>query len=431
MERPSKNPIIFLPGLMGSIGGEMIPGLKDWSFGVASTVYDPLIEGLEEMGYRKDQNLFICYYDWRKNTEEIMENFLLPMMQTVKTKYPNQSVDIIGHSMGGVVARQYVQGKYYHWDVEKLIMLGTPNKGSLDAYYLWSTGQLAPSRRKSFLKIIYRGYIWLLTKILNIPMGVKDLKKLHENFQGLLDLIPTYDYGDFLWVEDAPNKWVKIPRRNIKYKNKRLDYLNRDLQLLKNRVKEIKCFVGTGYETNKELILDRKALLMQRKELIRDVRATLEGDNTVTVKSASIEGVENIIMPTTHRGIVKECIGSIAQIYGVELEARSTSTEEEHDETLHIIFKGEVDLTLDLNGKTLMTYSKKTVNSFLSHYREEFVGEYVWLVMKNVPNGNYSLKLNNGTKQGLKMLVMATTVEEEYSSGVGSTKSQEIMRFTL
>ena len=34
---------------------------------------------------------------------------------------------LIGHSMGGVVSREYVQGNFYNGDVDKIITLDTPH----------------------------------------------------------------------------------------------------------------------------------------------------------------------------------------------------------------------------------------------------------------------------------------------------------------
>ncbi|HDO23621.1 MAG TPA: lecithin--cholesterol acyltransferase, partial [bacterium] len=51
-------------------------------------------------------------------------------------------VDIIAHSMGGLVARSYIQDANYRNDVGKLIMLGAPNYGSSDVYTLWEGGHV-------------------------------------------------------------------------------------------------------------------------------------------------------------------------------------------------------------------------------------------------------------------------------------------------
>lgn len=37
---------------------------------------------------------------------------------------------LIGHSMGGVVSREYVQGDFYNGDVDKIIILDSPHEGT-------------------------------------------------------------------------------------------------------------------------------------------------------------------------------------------------------------------------------------------------------------------------------------------------------------
>ncbi len=431
MKTASKNPIIFLPGLMGSMGGEMIQGLGTWSFGIAKWVYEPLIDGLENIGYRRDQNLFICYYDWRKGIEEIVEEYLIPIVDKARKKFPHQTIDILCHSMGGIVARQYLQGDSYKGNVERLVMMGTPNRGSIDAYYLWSTGTLVPARKKTLLKILYRGYIWMLTKMLHIPIGSKDIEKLHQHFRGLADLIPSNNYGDFLCIEEEHEEWIRIPRRYMKYNNHKLDKLNNDMQRLKNAVKEIHCFAGMGYETNHLLVLNREQLMKYNQEVIQDVLTTIRGDNSVTLESASIDGFHNTIIPTTHRGIVKGCLPYITRLYGVNIEEVETSTNEELEETLHIIFKGDIEFSLELENKSFMSYEGKRVITVNEYLKEDYINSFSWVGIKNVPKGLYSLKLSSAVTQNVSILVMSTSVEEEYSDEISYLKNQPIIQFKI
>ena len=37
---------------------------------------------------------------------------------------------LIGHSMGGVASREYVQGNFYNGDVDKIITLDSPHEGT-------------------------------------------------------------------------------------------------------------------------------------------------------------------------------------------------------------------------------------------------------------------------------------------------------------
>lgn len=48
--------------------------------------------------------------------------------------YTNASLPIIAHSMGGLVTRSHIQSNEYNDHINKLLMLGTPNNGSLGSY---------------------------------------------------------------------------------------------------------------------------------------------------------------------------------------------------------------------------------------------------------------------------------------------------------
>ena len=56
-------------------------------------------------------------------------------MAQLHQSYPGVRVDLIGHSMGGLVARAYVEGPGYTGGVHRLIQCGTPNHGSTWARY--------------------------------------------------------------------------------------------------------------------------------------------------------------------------------------------------------------------------------------------------------------------------------------------------------
>jgi pimeloyl-ACP methyl ester carboxylesterase len=45
-------------------------------------------------------------------------------------QFPKLAIDIVAHSMGGLVAREYIEGNRYAGSVDHLIMIGTPNGGS-------------------------------------------------------------------------------------------------------------------------------------------------------------------------------------------------------------------------------------------------------------------------------------------------------------
>ena len=56
-------------------------------------------------------------------------------MQNVRDRFPNVRLHILAHSMGGLVARHYVESDDYAGGVENLILIGTPNLGTRWASY--------------------------------------------------------------------------------------------------------------------------------------------------------------------------------------------------------------------------------------------------------------------------------------------------------
>ena len=47
----------------------------------------------------------------------------------------------MAHSMGGLVAREYTQSADYENDIDQLIFLGTPHRGSPKDYLAWEAGR--------------------------------------------------------------------------------------------------------------------------------------------------------------------------------------------------------------------------------------------------------------------------------------------------
>jgi len=79
----------------------------------------------------EERGLQVAYFSYPGDqaiTEDVklLEKHLSALHET----FPGIRVDLIGHSMGGLIARAYVEGDAYAGDVDHLIMVGTPNSGS-------------------------------------------------------------------------------------------------------------------------------------------------------------------------------------------------------------------------------------------------------------------------------------------------------------
>lgn len=74
------------------------------------------------------QVAYFCYPSDQPIEDDL--NLLRQNLNTLHESFDGIRVDLIGHSMGGLIARAYVEGSDYRGDVDHLIMVGTPNGGS-------------------------------------------------------------------------------------------------------------------------------------------------------------------------------------------------------------------------------------------------------------------------------------------------------------
>src|SRR3989344_2085403 len=118
------DPVIIIPGIMGSAtkNGKLVidPILH---------TYDDLIATLKANGYEEGKDLFTFPYEWR-DSNVLTANLLKDKINEVKTICDCSKVDLVAHSMGGLVAREYIQSGQYNHDVDQVIFLGTPHNGA-------------------------------------------------------------------------------------------------------------------------------------------------------------------------------------------------------------------------------------------------------------------------------------------------------------
>ena len=153
-----KTPVLLIPGIMGSTKRQgfllqsrvtpvLIRDIPLWN-SRALQIHDPnnavgfnsLTAELEQNGHTFGCDLFHVPYDWSLSVPTIAELYLKPWITHAKEVSGKSRVDIVAHSMGGLVSRAYIQGHEYEQDVRKLIMAGTPNQGSTNSYFSWEGG---------------------------------------------------------------------------------------------------------------------------------------------------------------------------------------------------------------------------------------------------------------------------------------------------
>jgi pimeloyl-ACP methyl ester carboxylesterase len=98
--------------------------------------YQQLIDDLETCGFREgDKTLVVAAYDWRKDNADSAKTLAKHIDDTVDLHGPSSDISLIGHSMGGLVGRYYLEsGNFSNRAgfkcVRRLITFGTPHQGA-------------------------------------------------------------------------------------------------------------------------------------------------------------------------------------------------------------------------------------------------------------------------------------------------------------
>lgn len=100
--------------------------------------YDKLFDDLKELGYEPNKTLFSFPYDWRQSnieTAKLLRDFIDRNPTT-----QNGGFDLIVHSMGGLSALYYLHELGGASKVRRVVFLGTPFAGSMNALATLSDG---------------------------------------------------------------------------------------------------------------------------------------------------------------------------------------------------------------------------------------------------------------------------------------------------
>ncbi|MCX6753219.1 MAG: hypothetical protein NTW62_02660 [Candidatus Nomurabacteria bacterium] len=139
--------------------------------------FDGLIDELESGGYTEGTDLFVFPYDWRKNDKDatiLLDSKIVAVLaQTGASK-----VDIVAHSMGGLVAKEYIAQNGAE-KIDKLIFLGTPHLGAPKAYKVLTYGD------DMGINILFH----------SIPLlNANRVKFISQNMPGVFELLPSQKY---------------------------------------------------------------------------------------------------------------------------------------------------------------------------------------------------------------------------------------------
>ncbi|MBP1466332.1 permease [Candidatus Chloroploca sp. M-50] len=201
-------PVLFIPGITGSFNLGVLLNwrgstLKDWNFPPFTDYGKQLTAAFTAAGYRRDHDFFVAFYDWRMSVKDSATTYLKPWIDLAKKRSGAATVILIGHSMGGLVARSYLQSPAYEDDVAHLITLGTPHRGAADSYYAWGGGE---PKSDGQIKLVFDVYLWYLRHAHPFQTELDRLRAMRTLVPGVRDLLPI---DGFLLNEGGP----ALPKR--------------------------------------------------------------------------------------------------------------------------------------------------------------------------------------------------------------------------
>ncbi|MHB0978233.1 MAG: lipase/acyltransferase domain-containing protein [Minisyncoccota bacterium] len=342
---PLHNPVIIVPGIMGSYLNDQndsevwmnlfkmsLPGEDSYlgelelsdvgtSLNVLKPVdiirkiniplftrdtFDGLIKTLENSGYVENIDLFVFPYDWRVDVSETA-NKLKETIDKIKFQTEATKVDLLVHSMGGLVAKDYIK-KFGNDSVENFIDLATPHNG-------------AP---KSFETIMYGE-----TDVAILNQNI--IKSISQNMPSVYELLPSQKYFDDTdqnyryYVFDGVNNadrltfeqtksYLKTAGRNSLLVD-RADVLHQEIDNLNPADYGVKTYniVGCGTPTIGQIYV----LSREGDHYSYNIRM-INGDGTVPLKSAKalpalktyfVKNAQHAVMPSASG--VKEIVASI------------------------------------------------------------------------------------------------------------------------
>lgn len=330
-EADEPEPVIIIPGMLASQNKKVLYEDQEggaWKFVFGGNVYKGLIKKLEQAGFVQGETLFIAHYDWRLPVSESAPQYLAPVIVQAKQASGSEKVDIIAHSMGGLLARSYIQGESYGDDVDQLITLGSPHQGAADAYVAWEGGKFPVGWDSGT-----RARVFVTERALKKTRGLPTIQRplsFRTFFPGLKDVLPTETFTQKNGQPTGPETLIE--------KNTFLATLNTGINNLAAKLGSFHTIAGKIEKTLEKVTLSTtrspEDIALQRW---RDgapnpdppLPDSSEGDNRVLISSAQISGNKLTIENATHIGLLDKAQNQLLDILGVDPVAESFPSDPE------------------------------------------------------------------------------------------------------
>lgn len=413
-----RDAVIVVPGIVGSFNLLALFGDKEggiWGPVPFHKIYQGLVMRLEAEKYVRNKDLFVAYYDWRQNNAESATEFLAPIIQEAKKK--TGKVDIIAHSMGGLLVQQYITSdKYTPGEIDRFVMLGTPNEGSSAAYLPWEGGVFPTT-----WSVPIRFYMDNIHNALRKKRGVEDVapKSYRQIFPSLKELLPI---GTFVKKDGTETlsgerntflEALKAARANLPA----VGVTTTTIAGIDNTT------LGTVEVASERTAEDETLERWRDGHPIEEVPApnNAEGDKTV-LKTSALFGTRQVVVGNIpHNALPEYAQNDALKAIGVQSSRPKIFTYTEPKWLTGFVVLSPVDITItDVNGKVVSKDQNDFGDNAYISMQDESVGaegEEVpkLIILKDLPLGTYTVHLT-GTGTGEYTVIITHTDEETTTS---------------
>jgi pimeloyl-ACP methyl ester carboxylesterase len=397
-------PVIIVPGIMGSWYSDE----DGWQLDPILNTYDNLWESFKLAGYEENKTLFAFPYQWR-NSNVISAGYLKSKINEVKSICECEKVDIVAHSMGGLVTRYYVESDDYENDIDQIVFLGVPHKGAPKAYLQWEAAE-GFERFEKLAKIYFSIEAHLL--------GYDSLFKYIQNkVKSVEQLLPDYAYlRDAGEISLRPYDKISYPN-NYPYNNFLEDLNSEDKinRFINSGVNIFNIIGDTGNNTINviEVSSGQEYWPMwmhgYKEEVIK-----LSGDDTVPEVSSSLF-IPTKINNTNHNSLPAKAQKQIIEYLTGQMPVIEINNTPEPEEILVVAIYSPADFAIiSPSGKRLGKdfLSNTSINQIDYAFYTGFEDEPEFAVIINPEQGDYEVELR-GTGNGEYKLDLSYVDEEK------------------
>ncbi len=332
-----RDPVVIVPGILGSAKDSA----GNLTLDPILHTYDGLWEGLKSVGYEEGKNLFAFPYDWRKSNVE-SARLLGEKIEKILEICGCEKVDVVAHSMGGLVTRYYIQN-INNQTVDQLIFLGTPHLGAPKAYLAWEAGEMGPDRLDILIEksLEFEGFTQGYLNVVDY---------IHDKVESINQLLPTFKY---LTNYDTGELYDYIKCKEELFTcNDFLDDLNRPNTAYENI--EVHNLINDNSNTIRGFVVEKADPLKTNKwehgipidYPKRDGIIYGGGDGTVPVNSASVIKQEYTPINSPHDNLPNKAQSEISGLL-VNREIKNPGKTKFVKRVLFIGIKSPADISVD------------------------------------------------------------------------------------